>query len=348
MSSRHRRDGDEFNLEPEDEKTHMAWVADVRVAGPIGSMGQRSSSRSSTSRSANVLNALEAQVAEAKFFFFFFFFSCSRRRPVESTTHAAVPHRRHAADDGAARGDPRARPRDGRGRLRHDLARRGVPVVAEALDGGALVDRALPADRARDRAAGGRLGDHLAVHAPPDADRDGGAGDAGGGRRGALLPRPRRLEDLHASRRNRVEAGRGDDGGGGDHPRHARRRRARPRRQGLLGAHPGAQGRRGHAALGRAALLRRHRPDDAARRGEAATAADRVDHDAAFVRYVRGELEAAGRDPTRSTSAARSSPRSTRTATQGRDGAREIAGMYLANKVQNIQGAADTLLECAA
>src|SRR5512132_4133283 len=32
---------------------------------------------------------------------------------------------------------------------------------------------------------------------------------------------------------------------------------------------------------------------------------------------------------------------------KGRDGAREIAGMYLANKVQNIQGAADTLLELA-
>jgi 5,10-methylenetetrahydromethanopterin reductase len=32
---------------------------------------------------------------------------------------------------------------------------------------------------------------------------------------------------------------------------------------------------------------------------------------------------------------------------EGRDGAREIAGMYLANKVQNIQGAADTLLELA-
>jgi 5,10-methylenetetrahydromethanopterin reductase len=31
----------------------------------------------------------------------------------------------------------------------------------------------------------------------------------------------------------------------------------------------------------------------------------------------------------------------------GRDGAREIAGMYLANKFQNIQGAADTLLELA-
>jgi 5,10-methylenetetrahydromethanopterin reductase len=32
---------------------------------------------------------------------------------------------------------------------------------------------------------------------------------------------------------------------------------------------------------------------------------------------------------------------------EGRDGAREIAGMYLANKVQNIQGAADTLLDVA-
>ncbi len=31
----------------------------------------------------------------------------------------------------------------------------------------------------------------------------------------------------------------------------------------------------------------------------------------------------------------------------GRDGAREIAGMYLANKVQNIRGAADTLLDLA-
>ena len=32
---------------------------------------------------------------------------------------------------------------------------------------------------------------------------------------------------------------------------------------------------------------------------------------------------------------------------RGRDGAREIAGMYLANKVQNIRGTADTLLELA-
>jgi 5,10-methylenetetrahydromethanopterin reductase len=32
---------------------------------------------------------------------------------------------------------------------------------------------------------------------------------------------------------------------------------------------------------------------------------------------------------------------------RGRDGAREIAGMYLANKVQNIKGSADTLLDLA-
>jgi 5,10-methylenetetrahydromethanopterin reductase len=32
---------------------------------------------------------------------------------------------------------------------------------------------------------------------------------------------------------------------------------------------------------------------------------------------------------------------------EGRDGAREIAGMYLANKIQNIKGAADTLLDLA-
>jgi 5,10-methylenetetrahydromethanopterin reductase len=32
---------------------------------------------------------------------------------------------------------------------------------------------------------------------------------------------------------------------------------------------------------------------------------------------------------------------------RGREGAREIAGMYLANKVQNIRGSADTLLDKA-
>jgi 5,10-methylenetetrahydromethanopterin reductase len=61
----------------------------------------------------------------------------------------------------------------------------------------------------------------------------------------------------------------------------------------------------------------------------------------AFVRYTRGNVKAdidigctvvASIDHDRD---------------RGRDGAREIAGMYLANKVQNIQGSADTLLDLA-
>ena len=51
---------------------------------------------------------------------------------------------------------------DGPGGDGHDLARRGVPVVAQARDGGALLHRRVGADRARDRAPHRRLGDHLA------------------------------------------------------------------------------------------------------------------------------------------------------------------------------------------
>jgi carbon monoxide dehydrogenase subunit G len=44
----------------------MDWVADVRVAGPIGSMGQRVFQPIVNQQVGNVLNALEEQVAEAK------------------------------------------------------------------------------------------------------------------------------------------------------------------------------------------------------------------------------------------------------------------------------------------
>jgi 5,10-methylenetetrahydromethanopterin reductase len=67
----------------------------------------------------------------------------------------------------------------------------------------------------------------------------------------------------------------------------------------------------------------------------------------AFVRYVRGELEAAGRDPDSLDIGCTIVASIGENRDRGRDGAREIAGMYLANKVQNIQAAADTLLECA-
>ena len=72
----------------------------------------------------------------------------------------------------------------------------------------------------------------------------------------------------------------------------------------------------------------------------------------AFVRYTRGNIEqgaaVSGRDPDDvdlGCTIVASIHASDRDA--GRDGAREIAGMYLANKVQNIQGSADTLLELA-
>jgi 5,10-methylenetetrahydromethanopterin reductase len=62
----------------------------------------------------------------------------------------------------------------------------------------------------------------------------------------------------------------------------------------------------------------------------------------AFVRYTR---ENVGADIDIGCTIVASIDESDRDA--GRDGAREIAGMYLANKVQNIKGAADTLLDLA-
>jgi 5,10-methylenetetrahydromethanopterin reductase len=61
----------------------------------------------------------------------------------------------------------------------------------------------------------------------------------------------------------------------------------------------------------------------------------------AFVRYTRGNVNAnidIGSTVVASIGRVRD---------EGRDGAREIAGMYLANKVQNIRGSADTLLDLA-
>ena len=67
----------------------------------------------------------------------------------------------------------------------------------------------------------------------------------------------------------------------------------------------------------------------------------------AFVRYVRGQVAEAGRDPDELDIGCTIVASISEDREAGRDGAREIAGMYLANKVQNIQAAADTLLELA-
>jgi 5,10-methylenetetrahydromethanopterin reductase len=67
----------------------------------------------------------------------------------------------------------------------------------------------------------------------------------------------------------------------------------------------------------------------------------------AFVRYVREQVAEAGRDPDSLDIGCTIVASIDEDRERGRDGAREIAGMYLANKVQNIQAAADTLLELA-
>ena len=52
----------QFHLEPQGERTSMRWEAEVRVAGPIGSMGQRVFQPIVNQQVSNVLGALEQQV----------------------------------------------------------------------------------------------------------------------------------------------------------------------------------------------------------------------------------------------------------------------------------------------
>jgi carbon monoxide dehydrogenase subunit G len=54
-----------FTLSGEGEKTSMAWEADVKIAGPVGSMGQRVLQPIINQQVGNVLGALEKQVSEA-------------------------------------------------------------------------------------------------------------------------------------------------------------------------------------------------------------------------------------------------------------------------------------------
>ena len=55
-----------FTLSGEGDHTSMAWEADVKIAGPVGSMGQRVLQPIINQQVGNVLIALEKKVAEAK------------------------------------------------------------------------------------------------------------------------------------------------------------------------------------------------------------------------------------------------------------------------------------------
>jgi uncharacterized protein len=55
----------QFNLSDQDGATAMAWDADVRIAGPVGSMGQRVLQPIVNQQVQLVLTALDKQVAKA-------------------------------------------------------------------------------------------------------------------------------------------------------------------------------------------------------------------------------------------------------------------------------------------
>ena len=55
-----------FTLNAQGEQTSMDWAADVKIAGPVGSMGQRVLQPIVNQQVENVLKALEEKVAEAK------------------------------------------------------------------------------------------------------------------------------------------------------------------------------------------------------------------------------------------------------------------------------------------
>jgi len=54
-----------FDLSEDGSATAMKWAADVKIAGPVGSMGQRVLQPIVNQQVANVLDALDAQVQEA-------------------------------------------------------------------------------------------------------------------------------------------------------------------------------------------------------------------------------------------------------------------------------------------
>ena len=55
----------QFQLSEADSGTAMAWEADVRIAGPVGSMGQRVLQPIVSQQVQQVLTALDARVAKA-------------------------------------------------------------------------------------------------------------------------------------------------------------------------------------------------------------------------------------------------------------------------------------------
>ena len=194
------------------------------------------------------------------------------------------------------------------------------------------------------RAPDDRLGDHRRLDPASRSGRDGRARRAGGGRAGAVHPRLRDLEDLPQQHEDADEEDARADA-----------RRGTIARGVLSGERFDYDGDTWSADVP-ALAADAHAPREVPPVYVAATAPkmQQLAGEIAdgcltpsittpdFVRYTR---ENVGDEIDVGCTVVASIHECDRDA--GRDGAREIAGMYLANKVQNIQGAADTLLELA-
>ena len=155
-------------------------------------------------------------------------------------------------------------------------------MVAQARDGGPVVDRRRGADGPRDRAADDRVGDHRGIDTPSGAGGDGRARRAGGGRAGPVHPRLRDVEDLPQQHEDADEEdARADARRSDDRARRAFRRALRLRRRHVERGRAGARGRCACAARGAAGVRRRDRAEDAGtRRRDRGRLPDAVDHHA--------------------------------------------------------------------
>ena len=154
-------------------------------------------------------------------------------------------------------------------------------MVAQARNGGPLVDGRFGADRAGDETAHGGLGDHRRVDAPSGAGCDGRPRRAGGCGPRPVHPRLRHVQDLPQQHEDAdAEDARADARCGDDRARRPVGRGVRLRRRHMERRRAAAATECAHAARGAARLRRRHGAEDAGAGGrDRRRVPDAVDHD---------------------------------------------------------------------
>ena len=197
-----------FTLSGEGDHTHMAWEADVKLAGVLASMGQRVLQPIVNQQVEGIMTALEKQLARAGMTLPFRVGVMQlTMEPLEEMLESARVMDEAGLDTiWLAEAYPWWR--------KHGMEAKSSTVLAGMI---------APRDEAADRG----LGDHLALHAPSRAGGHGRAPRAGGRRAGPLHRRLRHVQDLpqqHQAGRPAEghEAARHDARLGRDHARRAR------------------------------------------------------------------------------------------------------------------------------